>query len=247
MTDQILPYYNRELAFIRKLGAEFSEAHPKIAGRLKLSGDTAEDPHVARMIEAFAYLTARVRHKLDDDFPELTEAMLGILYPHYLAPIPSMSVVQFELDKTQVELTAGYRIARGASLETEPVRGKGVDGETCHFRTCYDVALWPMTLQIAEFRGPPFVAPPCRFASEAKAIVRLQLSTLAANVGFAQFQFDRLRFFLQAPAQYVYHLYEAILNNTLAVALANSPGDRDAAILPRSSIQPVGFERQEAM
>ncbi|MGE0761001.1 MAG: type VI secretion system baseplate subunit TssF [Pirellulaceae bacterium] len=247
MTDQILPYYNRELAFLRKLGAEFSEAHPKIAGRLKLGGEIAEDPHVARMIEAFAYLTARIRHKLDDDFPELTEAVLGILYPHYLAPMPSMSVVQFELDKTQTELTAGYRIARGASLETEPVRGHGVDGETCHFRTCYETMLWPMTLQSAEFRGPPFTAPPCRFVSEAKAIVRLQLATLAPNVAFHQFQFDRLRFFLQAPAQYVYQLYEAILNNTLAVAVASSAGDREAVLLPRTAIQPVGFERDEAL
>jgi type VI secretion system protein ImpG len=247
MTDQLLPYYNRELAFLRKMGAEFAEAHPKIAGRLRLSGEIAEDPHVARLLEGFAYLTARIRHKLDDDFPELTEAMLGILYPHYLAPLPSVSIVQFELDKTQVELTAGYKIAQGAALETEAVRGKGVDGETCQFRTCYDVNLWPMTLQAAEFRGPPFRAPPSRFASEAKAIVRLQLSTLAPHVGFSQFSFDSLRFFLQAPAPFVYQLHECIVNNTLAVAIANSPGDRDAVILPGSSIQPVGYARHEAV
>ena len=99
MTDPLLPYYNRELSFLRKLGAEFAEAHPKIAGRLRWGTDVAEDPHVARMIEGFAYLTARIRHKLDDDFPELAEAMLGVLYPHYLAPIPSMSIGQFELDR----------------------------------------------------------------------------------------------------------------------------------------------------
>ena len=247
MTDQLLPYYNRELAFLRKMGAEFAEAHPKIAGRLRLTGEATEDPHVARMIEGFAYLTARIRHKLDDDFPELTETMLGILYPHYLAPLPSVSIVQFELDKTQAELTAGYRIAQGAALETEPVRGKGVDGETCQFRTCYDVTLWPMTLQAAEFRGPPFRAPPCRFAAEAKAIVRLQLGTLAASVPFSLIALDRLRFFLQAPAPFVYQLYESILNNTLAVAIANSSGDRGAVILPGDCVKPVGFERGEAI
>ena len=88
MSDELLPYYDRELAFVRRLGAEFAEAHPKIAGRLRLSPDTAEDPHVERLIEAFAYLNARLRHKLDDDFPELSDAMLSVLYPHYLSPIP---------------------------------------------------------------------------------------------------------------------------------------------------------------
>src|SRR5215470_3336003 len=94
MVDDLLPYYNRELGYIRRLAAEFAEAHPKIAGRLRLSQDAVEDPHVARLIEAFAFLTARVRRKLDDDFPELTEALLNVLYPHYLAPIPSMAIAQ---------------------------------------------------------------------------------------------------------------------------------------------------------
>ena len=65
----------------------------------------AEDPHVERLIEAFAYLNARTRHKLDDDFPEITDAMLGVLYPHYQAPIPAMAVVQFALDRGQGDLT----------------------------------------------------------------------------------------------------------------------------------------------
>ena len=94
MSDELLPYYEKELAFIRQLGAEFAKAHPGIAARLRLDADMAEDPHVARMVEAFAYLNARTRHKLDDEFPELTEALLSVLYPHFLAPIPSMSVVQ---------------------------------------------------------------------------------------------------------------------------------------------------------
>lgn len=87
MSDELLPYYNQELGYLRKLGAEFAKANPKIAGRLRWGADLPEDPHVARMIEAFAYLNARTRHKLDDDFPELAEAMLGVLYPHYLARV----------------------------------------------------------------------------------------------------------------------------------------------------------------
>src|SRR5688572_3167483 len=110
MSDELLPYYNRELSYIRRLGAEFADTHPKIAGRLRLGRETTDDPHVARLIEAFAFLNARIRHKLDDDFPEITDAMLGVLYPHYLAPIPSAAIAQFVLDRSEGELTTGYAI-----------------------------------------------------------------------------------------------------------------------------------------
>ncbi|MFC5316261.1 type VI secretion system baseplate subunit TssF, partial [Azospirillum rugosum] len=92
MSDDLIAYYNQELVHLRRSAAEFAQAHPVQAGRLRLTGDAVEDPHVARLMEAFAYLAARVRLKLDDDFPQLTEALLGVLYPHYLAPLPSAAV-----------------------------------------------------------------------------------------------------------------------------------------------------------
>src|SRR6516225_423798 len=116
MSDALLPYYNRELSFMRRQGAQFAEAHPKIAGRMRLGPDSSEDPHVERLIEAFAFLTARVRHKLEDDFPELTEALLGVLYPHYLAPLPSMSIVQFPLAPARVDRPDGFLIDQGSRV-----------------------------------------------------------------------------------------------------------------------------------
>ena len=86
MSDALLPYYDRELDAIKRLAAEFADTHPKIAGRLRLSADAVDDPHVARLLEGVAFLAARVHHRLDDEFPELTDALLGLLYPHYLAP-----------------------------------------------------------------------------------------------------------------------------------------------------------------
>ena len=86
MSDALLPYYERELDAIKRLAAEFADTHPKIAGRLRLSADAVDDPHVARLLEGVAFLAARVHHRLDDEFPELTDALLGLLYPHYLAP-----------------------------------------------------------------------------------------------------------------------------------------------------------------
>ena len=107
MTDELLTYYNRELAYIRNMGAEFSEANPRIAGRLRMAGGTSVDPHVERLIEAFAFLAARTRHKIEDEFPEICESLLSILYPHYLAPMPSASIIQCELNASQSQLTSG--------------------------------------------------------------------------------------------------------------------------------------------
>ena len=93
MRDELLGYYERELIFLRRMGAEFARKYPKIAARLLLDEEKIEDPHVERMIEAFALLSGRVSLKLDDELPEITESFLNVLYPHYLAPIPSMAIV----------------------------------------------------------------------------------------------------------------------------------------------------------
>src|SRR5215469_8512743 len=99
--DDLLQYYERELTFLRYMGKEFAEKYPKIAGRLQLESDRCEDPHVERLLEGFAFLAARVHMKVDDDFPEITQALLDCVYPHYLRPMPSCSVAQFHLNPGQ--------------------------------------------------------------------------------------------------------------------------------------------------
>src|SRR5215470_10207129 len=149
MRDELLGYYERELIFLRQMGAEFAEKYPKIAGRLTLEPDKCEDPHVERMIEAFAFLAGRIHLKLDDEFPEITESFLNVLYPHYLAPIPSMSIAQFALDSQQGKLTAGYAIERGMVLYSRPIQGT-----PCRFRTAYPVTLWPLEITHATLESP---------------------------------------------------------------------------------------------
>src|SRR5271156_5507337 len=110
MSDDLLAYYNKELSYLRHLGDAFGRAHPRIAKRLRMDAGASDDPHVERLLEGFAYLSARIRHKLEDDLPEVSDALLGILYPHYQAPIPSMAMVQFVLDPGQAELVTGYTV-----------------------------------------------------------------------------------------------------------------------------------------
>lgn len=237
--DDILPYYNRELAYVRRLAAEFAQAHPKIAGRLRLSADAIDDPHVARLIESFAYLTARVRHKLDDEFPELTDALLGVLYPHYLAPVPSAAIVQFT---GLPSATAPYTVPAGTSLDTEPI-----GGERCRFRTIYPVSLAPITIDTVRLSGLPLQAPPNPQARGAVGSIRIALNCLAADMSFAKLGIDELRFFLRGVPQVALPLHELMVNNTVSVALADSPNDPDPVILPRSAVREIGFAPDEAL
>ena len=123
MPDDLLSKYNSELTYIRRLASEFASANPGIAENLRISSGSIDDPHVSRLVEAFAYLNARTRQKIEDDFPEVTEAFLNTLYPHYLAPFPSTAIMQFELDDGQAEQTSGYDIERGSRILTDPVDG----------------------------------------------------------------------------------------------------------------------------
>lgn len=242
MGDELLPYYNRELAFIRRLGAEFADANPGKAGALRIGADSCEDPHVERMIEAFAYLNARIRHKIDDDFPEITDALLGVLYPHYAAPIPAMSIVQFSLDRGQASRTTAYTVPRGAALETEPV-----DGEPCRFRTAYPVDLWPIEVTAASFQKLPFAKPGSAWPPHAVASLRIELRCMVKDMTFRKLGLSTLRFFIKGQKQHIFALYEAMLNNTVEVFAATGPNDPAPFRLGKTCLQPVGFEADEGL
>jgi type VI secretion system protein ImpG len=242
VSDALLTYYNRELSYIRRLAGQFAQAHPKIAARLRLGPDSSEDPHVERLIEAFAYLNARTRRKLEDDFPEITEALLGVLYPHYLVPIPSMAIVQFELAVEQNGLTVGATLPRHTQLETEPIQGL-----PCRFRTGYPVTLYPIELRAASLSRPPFAAPTAPHVAQAAAVLRLVLNCRGEAVSFADLTVEALRFFLKGQPQHVYRLYELLFNHTLGVALANSATDPAPVFLDKECLRTLGFEREDGL
>jgi type VI secretion system protein ImpG len=243
MSDEFLPYYSRELTFLRHMGQEFAEKHPKIAGRLHLNAEGSHDPHVQRILEGFAYLNARIQYKLDDDFPEIIDSLLGVLYPHYQRPIPSMAIVQFQLDRSQATRVTGMTIDRGAFLESEPV-----DGERCRFQTCYPATAWPFQLEAATLMARPFQAPVTPKSSQAEAVLRLELQTFDPKMAFSQIAIGALRFYLHmSQAHNAFSLYELLFNSTIEIVVAGSPRDPEPIVLPKSSLLPVGFERDEGM
>lgn len=242
MTDRLLPYYNRELEFLRRFGAEFAREHPKIAGRLRLGDDLSEDPHVSRIIEAFALLAARTRLKIDDDFPEITHALLGVLYPHYLAPLPSTAIVEFALDHRQAELVGGYQIEAGQAVETESTE----DG-SCQYRTVYPVKLLPLKVTAASYKGQPFQSPPTPALGKAEAVVHVQLKSYRNSVPVSSMDLRSLRFFIRGLSHAAMDLYELVRSGTVEVLLARSPSDPQPIRLPAQSIRPVGFSESESL
>ncbi len=239
MSDQLLPLYDQELAYLRTLAGEFADAHPKIAGRLRLSADAVDDPHVARLMEGFALIAARIRQKLDDDFPELTDSLLGALYPHMLAPFPSAAIARFS---PLEDLGGLYRVARHTPLEMEPI-----GGEACRYRTTQDVELWPIAVRTAELSGRPLVAPSGPPTQHALSSLRVVLECLSPGQSFTELGIDRLRFYLHGLPQHAAGLYELLCNNLIGVALADHPEDQQAIFLSPSVVAPLGFSPDEAL
>src|SRR5580693_4872221 len=167
MRDDLLLYYERELDYLRKMAVQFAEKNPKVASRLVLEPTKCEDPHVERLLEAFAFLAARVHLKMDDEFPEITEALLTVVYPQLIRPLPSMSVVEFQLDPEKGKLTSGLKIERNSPLYSKPV-----SGVPCTFRTCYDTTLWPVSVAVAEWKAPSRLQPAIK-ASDSSGAVRV--------------------------------------------------------------------------
>src|SRR5271165_3789923 len=194
MRDDLLDYYERELTYIRKMAIQFAAKYPKIASRLQLEPDKCEDPHVERILEGFSFLAARVHLKIDDDFPEITEALMSVVYPQFVRPIPSMSIVEFQLDQDKGKVTTGFPIARGSMLYSRPV-----NGVPCKFRTCYDTTLWPLNVTAAEWKTPDRLKPPLPGAAlsgtNAAAALRLELQCLP-DVVFPKLGAHSVRFYL---------------------------------------------------
>ena len=241
MRDDLLLYYERELTYIRQIAANFAERYPKIASRLVLEPDKCEDPHVERLLEGFAYLAARVHLKIDDDFPELTEAILGIVYPHFIQPLPSMSVVEFELDPEKGKLDKGLLVPSGSILYS-----KAVQGVPCKFRTCYDLNLYPVTASAAEFATPDRLRPALK-APDAQYAIPVRF-TAPTDVDLSKLSLEKLQIYLNGESAVIHSLYEVLCSRVTRILIRNPKQPRQAPIeIPVSSIRPMGFEKNEGV
>ncbi len=242
MREELLEYYERELAYMRQLGAEFGSKYPRVASRLLLEPDRCEDPHVERLIESFAFLAARIHLRLEDDLSEATAALLQLVYPHYLRPLPAMSIAELQADPTQGKQSAGITVPRGTPLVTK----RTVEGMACRFRTAYPVELWPITVSDCVWRQPEQITSPLRVPG-AVGCLRVLLQA-GQDISLQALPMRSLQFYLSGESAVVLTLFELMSRNCIRIVLRNPkrPASKAVEIAP-GDLQACGFEEDESL
>jgi type VI secretion system protein ImpG len=238
MIDDLIQYYQRELAFLRNSAGAFADAHPKIASRLRLTREAVEDPHIGRLIESVAFMNARLRHKIDDEFPELSDALLLTLYPHLIQPVPSFFVAHLE---PSGELEKPQLVSKGTTIVTE-----AVNGEPCRYRLCWDTMLLPIRLTAAAMGGLPLDAPALGLG-HAKGVLRMSFAGVSPDVELGAIGIDTLRLFIRSDARRAQIIVEQLGVNLLGIGVGTGPDDPRAVLLPPSALRLMGLDPGELL
>ncbi len=234
MSEDFLKYYNRELAYLRHKGHEFGEQYPKIAARLRMNDEVVEDPHVSRLLEGCAFLSARIRQSLDNAFPQLTEALIGQLFPDFHAPIPSMSIVQL---KGTTSSSSAFTVAKG---ERVTITAPGY--QECDFKTCCATQVHPFDVTDAQFENAPFSGTECRMELAAKSVLKLEIQSNNAELSLSTLDDSCLRFYLSGQRQAALQLYQQIFQSCIGLSLVQ--GGRCKKELTPRHIRSLGFDDQ---
>lgn len=245
MDPRLLEYYNAELAYLRELGQEFAEQHPKIANRLGMNGVEVADPYVERLLQAFSFLTARVQLKMDAQFPHFSQRLLEVHYPNYLAPTPAMAVVALRPDMKQGSLAAGFQVPRHSPLLAGIPKGEET---ACEFRTTHDVTLWPLEIVDVGCTGAPPDLPLAGLHLErpVKGAIRIRLKATKGTL--AALSLDRLTFYLAGDDDVASHLYEIIFAHAQGVVGCETQRPvKWMEYLQPVSIRTEGFDSNQSM
>ncbi|MDY0974769.1 type VI secretion system baseplate subunit TssF [Massilia sp. CFBP9012] len=242
---RLLRYYSQELQHLREMGGEFAAQYPKIAGRLGLEGFECADPYVERLLEGFAFMAARVQMKIDAEYPRFTQHLSELVYPHFLAPTPSMAIVQLQPDPADPALDAGFHLPRGAAMRS--VLGKD-DATACEYRSAHPVTLWP--IELVEARLFPLAGAlegvEARLPPNVRAGLRLRLRT-TNDAPFSALGLDGLALHLRGGDDLPGRIYEKLLGAAEGVLVM--PGSRRGGHLrlPKTALQPRGFDEGDAL
>ena len=230
MDDLILRYYESEMRYLREAGKEFAKIHPDRAGQLNLDRVGDRDPYVERLFEGFAFLTGRLRQKIDDDLPELTESLVSLLWPHYLRLIPSLSII--ELTPNYSTLSRLEMVPKGLQVQTEPL---GPSGTRCQFRTTQQVTLQPVKINQVKLG----------IHQDGRSIINIRLS-FGELIDFEQVDLSKLRLYLNADAPIASALHHALTHQVSAIQLrySNQPNE---IVSFQGKITPVGFSEDDRL
>jgi type VI secretion system protein ImpG len=243
--DELLRYYEEELGVFGQFAREFRARYPKPAGELHLSGETIDDPGVLRLIQSVALLTARIRKRLDDDYPQFTEALLDSLYPHYLRPLPSHTIVQVGWRGDAETAPAPALLPRGTMLRAggNGTPG-GVDG-VCRFRTCYDVLQAPFAVRRLAFAPLIEVPRALRLPRGVASCISIVIGAIEGAAGFAQMLPARMRLFVDGDPSLRAAFLDAVFLHCGGAWL--QAGDGPWRPLARLPLRAAGFAEEDAM
>ncbi|MEX3954780.1 type VI secretion system baseplate subunit TssF [Trinickia sp. EG282A] len=214
--DQLLHYYERELALLRRSLESFAEQYPRAAARLSISGGQSEDPHVERMMQSFAFLAARISARIDDDYPELAELLLSIIYPQYLRPFPSCSIAQFDIAGMFENRARPVTVPRGTELLTKA--GK------CYFSTVCDVVLAPLSIENARYLPMPSAPSGVTLPPDTSGMLSIAFSA-AVRAGQPNMTLpSTVRMLLAGSREVVTSVMDTMLLRTAAAYVEDSAG-----------------------
>jgi len=243
MDPRLIGYYEQELQHLQEMGREFGTQFPKQARRLGLDrGTEVDDPYVERLLQGFAFLAARVQLRLDAEFPRFTQRLVDILYPQFLAPLPSMLIAQVQPDPGDAGLAAGVLLPRGSMMRSQSPRAGLTD---CRFRTAHELRLWPVEIASAEYFSHAANLPLAGQESWRKfsAGLRFRLRT-TGGCDFGQISLQDLRLHCAGAGELGYALHELVCGHTLGVIV--SSGTRHETLAP-GCVRTVGFDDDQAL
>ncbi|GAA0404426.1 type VI secretion system baseplate subunit TssF [Cocleimonas flava] len=247
MHPEMLKYYEKELQFVRGMGKEFAERYPGVAERLDLGGFECADPYVERLLEGFAFLSARIQLKLDAEFPKFTQNLLDMVYPHYLAPTPSMAIMSFEPDLDGGVTEDGFSIPRGTRLRSSLSEGMRT---RCDYRTSQDVNLWPLSIEDVKYLRAGEAEIYNRSSTPVKSGIQVQLK-VSPGIEFKSLSLNNLEFYLDGGGETPHRIYELLLAHCASIVIQpvekNGKKPSWQMELPANSLSEMGFDQDQAL
>ncbi len=232
--DNLVRYYQEELNYLRLSGQEFAKQYPKIARRLELSDSESPDPHVERLLESFAFLTAKLSKAIDDRFPQTAQALLSVLYPHLINPIPAMAIAKLQVDDTQIPPNKGFLLSKNTKL-----LARSIESVQCRFKTVYDIHLWPIEITAVDLVPKDAF----KFPTTPQNHWFLKITLNAKSAEFAATDFDDLLVHIASDWVQANLIYESLFCEYTDQVYITT--DATTTAIGGAALEPVGYKRDE--
>ncbi len=248
--DEFLPHYLKQLDSLRQDGADFAQKYPDVADGLDIAHRNVDDPQIDRLVESFAFLTAKLHQQYEAQFPEIPTAILEALYPQLLAPVPSMAIGEFTIDPAQAQSLLGVEVPR-QTLLFATANGAA----ECKFQTAYPLRLWPIQVSSVSAQNPAEIQPgrtgSLLETDHAVAMcLRVTLTCVGKTVQFGAFSPPSLRFYLDGEVATRFRLQELLCNNLISIVAetpGKDPGSMLQARLGKARVRAVGLDAGDAI